>query len=146
MMTLMMTANLTLIIMILTKRTKGMTGVSRLCIHYKELEEAKKMKNKQKSKSKWLRFLLIGLTFYGLGIHNVDLGHNTRVFEAKYGLSLIDTTNQFTQVNATEMYITGINQVKTSFESLFWIGLGVGVLLSILLGYALGGVFNDRAC
>ena len=139
-----------------------MTGVSRLCIHYKELEEAKKTKNKQKSKSKWLRFLLIGLTFYvlgvylflfqksmeiyGIGIHNVDLGHNTRVFEAKYGLSLIDTTNQFTQVNATEMYITGINQVKTSFKSLFWIGLGVGVSLSILLGYALGGVFDDRAC
>src|SRR3990167_6269928 len=109
-----------------------------------------------------VKVFLIGLTFYvlgvylflfqksmeiyGIGIHNVDLGHNTRVFEAKYGLSLIDTTNQFTQVNATKMYITGINQVKTSFKSLFWIGLGVGVSLSMLLGYALGGVFNDRAC
>lgn len=73
-------------------------------------------------------FVLVceGLFVYGIGMHNVDLGHNLIKINAENNLKYKDINNNFEVWDSTTMYITGFNQLN---EALYLCMLGVAIFI-----------------
>lgn len=80
---------------------------------------------------------LISVTFFWVGYHNLDTGHNARVINLETGRNYIDMGIDGAIRNSYEMYSLGVNQIIKSFvllgASVFLWGLNTGILFMILI-------------